>query len=90
MTISIWQFATWLTLVFIMLTIILQLTSRRNSEILEQSRNLSVILSKLHEQVDELNKELERLSKENSILQLEIEKLHTKVNHLQNQIFINE
>ena len=98
MTTHIWQAAIWLTLMFVVFSLILQYIARKNSErglfrvseILEQNKALSITISKLHGQIAELNKDLERLSKENVMLRLEVEKLHTRVESLQNQIIIKE
>lgn len=94
MNTAIWQMASWITLFFVILSVILQYLANRSShqdagrmdDLIAQNKKLSDIILDLHTRISNLNKDLERLTRENEILKQEVRALHDRVNNLQIQM----
>lgn len=94
MSTAIWQMASWITLFFVILSVILQYLAKRSThqdaermdDLIAQNKRLSDIILDLHTQISNLNKDLERLTRENEILKQEVRALHDRVNNLQIQM----
>ena len=94
MNTTIWQAAIWITLFFVILSVFLQYLAKgasqqeanRMNKLIAQNKKLSDNLLELHNQISNLNRDLERLTRENQILKQAVRALHDRVNNLQIQI----
>lgn len=94
MNTTIWQAAIWITLFFVILSVFLQYLAKgasqqeanRMNKLIAQNKKLSDNLLELHNQISNLNRDLERLTRENQILKQEVRALHDRVNNLQIQM----
>ena len=88
---TIWQTAIWLTLLFVLFSVALQMYAKRTdcknasrvNIVIQQNDTLSLIIQELHSKITSLNEELEKLTSENKMLKDEVKKLYERVDSLQ-------